>query len=222
MLGLIRSKAGIPHEQDEVVMLLGFPSEVRVRWLLGILPRCLIELLVFGRTEPRPVRDLSLRLIWRRQIRQMAEPFVANGSLENLPEGSDLIMQGATGRHPAGSGRGNPVDPVILNCPGVDVGKAHLAEERDEMQPETDTVPLNPFRTALALRDDPIFLPELLGGFRERGFCFQYPRRSLAAQPKIPFLGDDLRLIQPRFFGAGAVLAALYGGRAVPGQPPRR
>ena len=61
--GFIRAKPRVRHEQNEVVDLLGIPFETTVKWLLGVSPRRLIELLVFLGAKPGPVHHLALCLI---------------------------------------------------------------------------------------------------------------------------------------------------------------
>ncbi|WP_367728513.1 hypothetical protein [Agrobacterium radiobacter] len=100
----------------------------------------------------------------------MAEPLVTNGRLQHLPQGANLIMESAARWLFAGLGSRHPVDAVVLDRPGVDLGKAHLAEEGDQVEPQADTVALDPFLATLTFCNDGVFLLELLGGFREGGF----------------------------------------------------
>ena len=91
---LVGTKAGVGHEQDVVVDLLSVPFEPRGR-VLRVVARCRVELLVLCRAEPRPVNDLALRAVRRREIRKVGKPAVPDGRLEHQPQRDDLIMQRA-------------------------------------------------------------------------------------------------------------------------------
>src|ERR1019366_2127517 len=90
--GFIRPKAGVRHEQHEVVNLFGVPFVMVMEGLARVGARRLIELLVFRRAEPRAMHHLALALIWWRQIRKVLQPAVADGGLETQPQGHDLVV----------------------------------------------------------------------------------------------------------------------------------
>jgi hypothetical protein len=128
-------------------------------------------------------------------------------------------MKRATGRSFARRGRANAVNAVILNRSGRDLREAHLAEERDQVEPQANAVTLHPFGAALAFRDNGIFLLELLGCLGKGLFGFYQACGQLAAKAEIPAFRERLGLLQPGFLGTGTVLAAFYGRRTMPDEP---
>ncbi len=96
--GLVRPHAGIGHEQHIVVKLLGMPLVAGMKRLARPLARGLVELLVLLVAEPGAVSDLALGLVWRRKVRQVCEPAVAQRGLEDLAERHDLVVNGAARR----------------------------------------------------------------------------------------------------------------------------
>ena len=69
---------------------------------------------------------------------------------------------------------------------------------------------------ALALRDDVEFAQELVGGFAESFFCFDFSAAGFAAQLQIPVLGDFLGFGEAVFLRAGAAVLAGEIGGALP------
>nr|WP_286169035.1 hypothetical protein [Rhizobium sp. NFACC06-2] len=103
----------------------------------------------------------------------MAEPLVANGGfLQDLPECPDLVVKRAARRRLASRGRADAMHPVVLNGSGVDLGKSHLAEERNQVKPQADAVPFNPLGAALTFGDNGVFLLELLSSLGKGRLCF--------------------------------------------------
>jgi hypothetical protein len=69
--------------------LLGVPFVVIVERLARVGAGRLVELLVFGRPEPRAMNNLALGLVGRGEVGQMSESAVPDGGLEHLPQGHD-------------------------------------------------------------------------------------------------------------------------------------
>jgi hypothetical protein len=60
------------------------------------------------------------------------------------------------------------IDPIGLGRVLVDFGQSHLAEERNEVQPQPDFVAINPLGTALSFGDDFVFVHKDFSGLPER------------------------------------------------------
>ncbi|WP_269245748.1 hypothetical protein [Rhizobium sp. AG207R] len=102
---------------------------------------------------------------------------MADRRFQDLAQRADFVVKRAASRRLASHRSRDPVHAVVLNGPGIDLGKPHLAEERDEVQPQADTVALDPFGASLAFGDHTIFLLKLLGSLGEGGLRFQDARR---------------------------------------------
>ena len=108
------------------------------------------------------------------------------------------------------------MDPVFLHLASRDLGDAEVAEERVEMEANSDTVTLNPADATLSLGDNLVFLQELLRRLPEGLLRFQQAGAVLAAQFQIPVLGDLLGEGDVFFLGGRAVLLAPQRRRALP------
>jgi hypothetical protein len=98
----------------------------------------------------------------------MRQPGVPDHSFQNLVQRPDLIMNGAARWRLVALARLDAVYPVILDLAGRDLAEPNIAEKRQQMQPQTDLMPLGPFLCPLALGDKPVFHRKPLGGKFER------------------------------------------------------
>ncbi len=71
-------------------------------------------------------------------------------------------------------------------------------------------------RTALAGRQRDELAEELIGGLLKRFAAFDLAASALALQLEVPILGKMLRLAEAIELGAGAVIATVQIGRALP------
>src|ERR1700736_1244996 len=130
--GLVGTQASICHEQYVVVDLLRVPLPAFALRLLRVLTGGREELRVLFGAEPRAVNDLSRSLIGGREIRNVRKPALPDGSLQDKPQGDELIMKRATcwgfvgrcgridrGGFLAGFLSGDPENPVLLPLSGV-------------------------------------------------------------------------------------------------------
>ncbi len=152
------------------------------------------------------MHDLLLRLIGRRQVRQMRQPGVADRGLQNETQSHDLIMHRAARRRFVALARLDAMYAVILHFAGRNLAEPDIAEERQQVNPQTDLMSLGPFLRALAVGDQPVFHREPLGGEFEGFLVEEDAGLILAAQPDIPFLGHPLGLVQALFVGGNTVI----------------
>ncbi len=75
------------------------------------------------------MRDLTCRLVRRREIGEVVEPAMTDGRLKHLSDCHDLIVDGAAGRRFAGRARLDAMDPIFLEPAGCDLGQAEIAEK---------------------------------------------------------------------------------------------
>src|ERR1035441_6830720 len=215
---LVRSEAGIGHEQDIVVKLFRFPFVAVIFRTVCPSPGGFIKLLVFLRGKPRTVGDLPGRPVGLGQIRKPVQPSVAHGGFEGLPENNDFLMHGAPGRWLSVFLHRFLVamNAVLLHLARRDLGKSHVAEEGHQVNPEARAVALNVLGIALALGDDLVFALELHSGFAE-GFLAGYLTvPDFAAQPQKPVLGEVLGLGEAVLLGRDAPVLAGEIGRTLP------
>jgi hypothetical protein len=92
---------------------------------------------------------------------------MANGGLQHLPQGHDLIVNGASRWRLARLRRGNPVHPIFLDLARRNCGETHVVEKRQQVEAQPDLITLRPALAALALGDDLILFQELVGGLAE-------------------------------------------------------
>lgn len=78
--------------------------------------------------------------------------------------------------------RTDAMNPIVLHSPGIDFGEAHGAEEGQQMKPQTNAIPLDPFRAAFVLGDDLVFLLARSWGFGKGGLGLEKCRRHLGAR----------------------------------------
>ena len=164
-VGLIRPQTGVGHEQDVVMELLGGVLPIEPSGQFGALKGVGVELLVFLRRKPCPVRDLSRCLVGSGEVGQVADQAVTQGGFHDLSQGDILMMQGTACWHLAGLGmRLEPHDTELLHLARCDGAKRHLAEVGQEVVVDSRLVVLHVARIALAIGEGDIFLKELFGG----------------------------------------------------------
>ncbi len=75
------------------------------------------------------MRNLTGRLVRRREVGEVVEPAMTDGRLQHLSDRHDLIVNGAARRRLAGRERLDAMDAIFLELAGCDLGKAEIAEE---------------------------------------------------------------------------------------------
>lgn len=111
---------------------------------------------------------------------------MADDGFQDLAQRAHFIMKGAARRRLAGRGRAYAVHAVVLNCSDINLRQAHLAKERDQVEPQADAVPFNPLGAALTFGDDGIFLLELRGGLGASARVFSVFINPAASLPRSP------------------------------------
>ena len=94
-----------------------------------------------------------------RRDREVVEPAMADGSIQGLAQGHDLLMHGVISWRLAAfrDCLFVAVDAVFLNFAGSDIRKARRTEERHQMHARPVVLAFDVDFTALLLRDDVVF-----------------------------------------------------------------
>src|SRR5690606_21708959 len=111
-LRLVGTKAGVDHEQDEVVELLALLAPPFLFRVLCPLPRRFVEPLVFLGGEPGPMADLPGRPIGVAHIGEGRNPTLAVGALQDLSEADHLVVERLPARTLPGLGLADPLPTV--------------------------------------------------------------------------------------------------------------
>src|SRR5437868_2323058 len=134
---------------------------------------------------------------------------MANGRLQNLSQGHDLIVKSATCRPLRLScfwinTRGHPVQAVFLDLSSRSLGYSQVFKEGNEVNSKADAVAFNPSWAALSLSDYFIFFKELLRDFLEGFTSVQYASPIFAPKRQAPIFRYLLCKLKASFFGGGA------------------
>ncbi len=221
---LVRPHAGVAHEQNIVVQLVGIPLVLRLRRVLRVCPRRRIKLLIFRRAEPGPVHNLPAGFVGRRQIRQMRQPAMPDAGLQDQAQRADLVMDRAARRSLTDfprllgnrDGRRDTVHTVILYLARRHARQSEMPEEWQKMQPEPNLMPLHPAHRALTVGDHPVLQGKPLRGCQKSFLGRDEARACLAGHGEEPVLRHILGLGETFFLRAVAELFAAYGGGTLP------
>jgi len=147
----VGSKAGVSHEENVIVQLLGSPSPILLGRILCSSAGGFVKLTVFGRRKPCAMGNLAGCLVWRRKVGNERQPAVPMRRFQHLAKRDNFLVHRASTRHLSFLDGLRPEDPVLLHFPRSDFGQNHVSEVGKQVVVDSGELPFNMIGMALAL-----------------------------------------------------------------------